>query len=415
MSLSNDVDSRNPRSDQPRSIAFFGGGRWGSILFGELYKQVSPSTNLVWVTRDAEKKKIEWLRKPTHANIEFIDAWQDRLVECDGAIVATSIDRHYSLSRDLLSAAVPVLCEKPIAATCDQLRHLRQLAKESQCPFGVHLEFAFLTSFDDFVDKSKAIEVKQIQVEWFDPEIEIRDGMEKRAEYQCDIISDQLPHVWSLICRAVSSEFDAQFDSLHYSPARTTVSGTIGDVSVEVQLSRRHTQRRRFISFNAGEATFDFHIEPPTATFRNKPLGLTASFMRPLQYTVSSFLSQVEAYRISKLGLVSEQASDEDHPKSHRVSSNWVLSVENYHVFLLQCLGLSERLRATQDGLISQMLLGGNLTMDYDASLTEEHTQLILDRWLPKGIESGASYRPSPHTNDRELAIQIVRSLYRRS
>ncbi|MFN7841325.1 MAG: hypothetical protein ACK5N9_06320, partial [Pirellula sp.] len=106
MSASNDSDFCNHRSDEQRSLAFFGGGRWGSILFEELFKQASPSTNLVWVTRDASKKKEEWSRKSIHGNVEFIDAWQDRLVDCDGAIVATSVDRHYSLSRDLLSATV---------------------------------------------------------------------------------------------------------------------------------------------------------------------------------------------------------------------------------------------------------------------------------------------------------------------
>jgi hypothetical protein len=415
LSASNDSDFCNHRSDEQRSLAFFGGGRWGSILFEELFKQASPSTNLVWVTRDASKKKEEWSRKSIHGNVEFIDAWQDRLVDCDGAIVATSVDRHYSLSRDLLSATVPVLCEKPLAATRSQLDHLRQLAIENHCPFGVHLEFAYLTSFDDFIEKTKSIEVARIHVEWFDPEIEIRGGVEKRAEYQCDIISDQLPHVWSLVSRAISNGFEPQFDSIHYSPRRTTVSGTIGAISAEIQLSRRHSQRRRYISVNGGEATFDFSIEPPTATFRNASLCLQASLMRPLQYTVSSFLAQVDAHKNVNSGLDSNDSALGSDTRNRWAITDWALSVENYYAFLLQCLQLSEQMSTIQDGLISQLLSGRNSLLKVDSSLPEEHVQLVLDRWLPKGIASGAGYRPSPYTNDCELALQIVRSLQKRS
>ena len=415
MSVSNDSDSCNPRSDEQSSLAFFGGGRWGSILFEELFKQVSPSTNLVWVTRDANKKKEEWLRKTNHGNVEFIDAWQDRLVNCDGAIVATSVDRHYSLSRDLLSAAVPVLCEKPLAATRSQIDHLRQIARENQCPLGVHLEFAYLTSFDDFIEKTKAIEVERIHVEWFDPEIEIRGGIEKRAEYQCDIISDQLPHVWSLISRAISNGFEARFDSFQYSPSKTTISGTIGAISLEIQLSRRHSHRRRYISLNGGEATFDFCIEPPTATFRNSSLCLQASLMRPLQYTVSSFLAQVDAHKKFKSGLVSDDSAVGAGNGNRWAITDWALSVENYYAFLLQCFGLSEQMAAIQDGVISQLLSGRNSLIEVDSALPEEHVQLVLDRWLPTGIASGAVYRPSSYNNDCELALQIVRSLHKRS
>ncbi len=58
-----------------------------------------------------------------------------------------------------------------------------------------------------------------------------------------------------------------------------------------------------------------------------------------------------------------------------------------------------------------EVTLGRNSLPDNDVTLTDEDIQLILDRWLPKAITSGAVYKPNPHRLDRELAIQIVRTL----
>jgi hypothetical protein len=414
LSVSLDQNSLTPESNAIRSIAFCGGGRWGSILFEELFKQVPADTNLIWLTRDADKKKEEWRSKINLRNVEFIEEWHDRLIECDGAIVATSVDRHYTLSRDFLSASVPVLCEKPIAATRQQLDHLQLLSRTNMCPFGIHLEFAFLEAFDEFIEKAKEIRIDRIQAQWFDPEIEIRGDIVKRSESLCDIISDQLPHVWSLVSRVLSKAPCLQLDNLSYSTGLTEITGKLGGVALEIQLSRRHESRRRFISLNGGEATFDFCIVPPTAIIDNTPLSLRTNPLRPLQHTVRSFLTQVQTYRIMKSRKMSMGAPSNIAGDDHLVDSNWVLSVENYLPFLVQCLEISNRLRRVQDVMILQMIGDWDRESNERPDLKENEVQLVLDRWLPQGIASGAWYRPGSKENDSEMAKQILNSLYKR-
>ncbi|MFN7874648.1 MAG: Gfo/Idh/MocA family oxidoreductase [Pirellula sp.] len=398
-----------------QSIAFCGGGRWGTIFFEELTKQIHPSTNLIWVTRDANKKKEEWRRKVTHENIEFIEGWHDRLTECDGAIVATSVDRHYTLSRDFLSAAVPVLCEKPIATTRQHLDHLLCLSKTNNVPLGIHLEFTFLEAFDDFIQKAKPFKIDRIQAQWFDPEIEIRGDVVKQAESQCDIISDQLPHVWSLVSRINPKSTALQLDSLRYSTGLTELTGKLGDASLEIQLSRRQEKRRRFISLNSGAATFDFCIEPPTATVGKKELSLKTTNTRPLQSTIRSFLSQLHAYKVVKSGILAYDAVLPVDTIYQSIDSNWMLAVENYYPFLVQCLEISNRLKGIQDNIISQMVGGWNQGGTESPDLSENEVQMVLDRWLPQGIASGAWYRPGSKENDHEMARQILTSLYKQS
>lgn len=408
-------DHRPSVSNEIRSIAFCGGGRWGSILFQELFKQVPPSTTLIWVTRDADKKKGEWERKASHCNIEFIDKWQDRLTDCDGAVVATSVERHYPLCRDFLSASVPTLCEKPIAATIQQLEQLMGLAKATLCPFGIHLEFAYLEGFDEFVQKTNGIHIDRIQAQWFDPEIEIRGDIVKRAEYQCDIINDQVPHVWSLVSRLVPDTHFLRIDGLSYSPERTEISGKLGKASVEIQLSRRHETRRRLISINGGEATFDFCTEPPTATINNMPVVLGASLLRPLQHTLKSFLTQVREYLMVKADRNAFASSQKlDAKNCLDDSTEWLLSAQKFYPFLIQCIEASDRLRQVQDGMISQLLGDRDRESKELPYLQRQDVQLILDRWLPQGLASQEQYLPGSKENDYKLAKHILSSLYER-
>lgn len=414
MAVSNNGDSCDVDVTNVRQLAFFGGGRWGTVFFEELCKHVPQSILLFWVTRDAKSKREAWQRNGGREYVEFIDSWHDRLVESDGAIVATSVDRHYALARDMLSAAVPVLCEKPLAATREQLNHLCHLAHQNQCPFGIHLEFSYLTAFDDFLIRTEPIATKRIQVEWFDPEIELRDGIEKRVEYQCDIVSDQWPHVWSLISRSVKAGVLPEIDRLEYSPARTSLVGRVADIELDVKLSRRHTQRRRMINLNDGEATFDFRVEPPTATLRDEILRIAPSGFRPLGYSIRSFLAQISDYKAARAKRdlrISAAACESDDTI---VKQDWPLSVDNCYTFLVSTIELSERLKKIQEDVLSRVLSGKRWESNERFPLNDEEVQMILDRWLPKGIESGAWYRPGSREIDRELATQVARSIYQR-
>lgn len=414
MAFSRHNDPQQNDGAEPLRLALFGGGRWGTIVFDELCKHAPANANLVWVTRDAHNKRNAWQRDRFHNSVEFIESWEDRVTGLDGAFVVTSIDRHYRMSKELLTAAVPVLCEKPLAPTREQLDHLCSLANQHQCPFGINLEFAYLTAFDDFLIKTRSVAIERIQVEWFDPEFELRDGVEKRAEYQCDIVSDQWPHVWSLVSRIANDGVVPRIDRVEYSPQQTRLIGTFDNAQIDVKLSRRYSQRRRHISFNDGEATFDFRIEPPSATLRGQPLHLDVPVLRPLAYSIRSFLTQIFDYNSARLRPGTNPIDFTSEPQNPLGKPIWPLSVNRCYEFLVDTFELSERLKVIQEDILSRLLFSRGGESHESLQLSDEEVQMVLDRWLPQGMASGARYRPGTKDSDRELAMQIARSLYQR-
>lgn len=400
------IDSQENLGESTK-LLFFGGGRWAKIVLKVLRAQISGTTRVVWVTHHNADSAREWVAKRGDGCIDVASECPASLGEFSGAIVATSVDRHYSLTHRLLEHRVPVLCEKPIATSREQLDTLRRLSKQGDCPLGIHLEFAYLHAFDDFLELVQEIKIERIEVDWFDPAVELRDGVEKRPEFQCDIVSDQLPHIWSLVSRVSPNQNGLRIDSVNYSPAKTVVKGSVGDVGVQFQLSRRQQTRRRCIILNQGEATFDFTVEPPTALYRGRRLDLPLGLFRPLELSLASFLAQLTrgtSERGSSVGKDRLGATG----SSEKLKASWPLSLENQFRFLLECLKGSELLKKSQDQYASGWFSRQPQGTLNSAKLTDHQIAFFIDRWLPETVQAGQWVVPTTLEEERDFAMETL-------
>jgi hypothetical protein len=375
-----------------------------------LLAQISGTTRVVWVTHHHADSAREWIAKHGHGCIVVASECPVFLGDFSGAIVATSVDRHYFLTHRLLEHGVPILCEKPIATSIEQLKTLQRLSKQGDCPIGIHLEFAYLRAFDDFLELVREIKTQQIEVDWFDPTVEIRDGVEKRPEFQCDIVSDQLPHIWSLVSRASPNQNGLRIESVNYSPAKTILVGSLGDIGVQFQLSRRQETRRRCITLNQGEASFDFTVEPPTALYRGRRLNLPLSQFRPLELSLASFLAQLTR-GTSERGRSFEKDRLGATDSLEKLNASWPLSLENQFSFLLECLKGSELLRKSQDQYAVDCFSRQSKGTSNNAELTDHQIAFLIDRWLPETVQAGRWVVPTTLEEERDFAMETLNRL----
>ena len=79
--------------------------------------------------------------EPAVTKFRSITDFLDSAIRCDAAIVAAPTSVHFQLTKELLSAGIHVLVEKPLASTMEQGQQLIEMAKRKRCLLAVgHVE-----------------------------------------------------------------------------------------------------------------------------------------------------------------------------------------------------------------------------------------------------------------------------------
>lgn len=112
------------------NIAVVGLGYWGPNLLRNL---VSLEDVRVSVLCDADHKRAELSRRRFCAGAKLVDDYRRVADDPDiaGVVVATPIQTHFAVGRDLLSAGKHVFIEKPLARTVQECQALIDLAERS--------------------------------------------------------------------------------------------------------------------------------------------------------------------------------------------------------------------------------------------------------------------------------------------
>jgi len=117
-------------------VAVIGTGALGSI-HAKIYAE-SKNVELVGIC-DIDKKTVSSLSK--ELKVKAFTNYKDLIGNIDGATVAVPTKDHYLISKDLLSAGIHLLIEKPITQTLEQADELLKIAKSKKLILAVgHIE-----------------------------------------------------------------------------------------------------------------------------------------------------------------------------------------------------------------------------------------------------------------------------------
>ena len=117
-------------------VAVIGTGALGSI-HAKIYAE-SKNVELVGIC-DIDKKTVNSLSK--ELKVKAFTNYKDLIGNIDGATVAVPTKDHYLISKDLLSAGIHLLIEKPITQTLEQADKLLKIAKSKKLILAVgHIE-----------------------------------------------------------------------------------------------------------------------------------------------------------------------------------------------------------------------------------------------------------------------------------
>ncbi|MCA1501838.1 Gfo/Idh/MocA family oxidoreductase [Bradyrhizobium sp. NBAIM14] len=250
------------------TVALIGGGRWGRT-HGSILAQLSDRVGRVlWVSRHEREAVDAFVGNLPGARDRFtlVESLEAALaLRLDAAIVVTRASDHAETAGALLRASVPTLVEKPLALSAGTARGLVELAAIRNVPLFIGLHLLTAPFLHHFLALSTGRPLAAVELEWLDPEQEIRHGVDKTANLTTHKVDEIMPHLWSML-QLVDDCGKLQADKVK--PLAR------GAVEVEVAMScargtlrfgRRAPGRRRWMRLefrDGGYAELDFTIEP---------------------------------------------------------------------------------------------------------------------------------------------------------
>lgn len=361
-------------------LVVFGGGRWARTLVGALAEVLPQEAEVWWHTTHLAASARAWLAEnnlPQVALVEQVD-WTGLRAggAAVGAVVATSPETHFALAHQALSHGIPTLCEKPVASRVEQAEELIRLAADRRCPFGIHLEFLYVSYLDHLAARTAGEACRSVHIEWLDPQVELRHGEVKYPELYTDIASEQLPHCWSVLKRLIPGAF--RVSSVEATDAATLVHAHMGEAAVTCELSRCAPRRTRRVSINGGQWILDFSSEPGFIQSGDRTEQLAWSGPRPLARSLGDFISVASG----------------ELPEEH-----WRLSHAQTAEAARAAMHAAQLLREIQDRQIAVLTSRSPRAIEDPA-----YVRLICDRFLPELAEQGLRLAPRSDAERLEFA-----------
>lgn len=250
------------------AVALIGGGRWGRT-HGSILAQLSDRVGRVlWVSRHERQAVDALLRSLPGARDRFtvVESLEAALaLRPDAAIVVTPAADHAETADMLLRASLPTLVEKPLALSVETARRLVELATNLDVPLFIGLHLLTAPFLRYFLALATGRSLAAVELEWLDPEQEIRHGVVKSANLTTHKVDEIIPHLWSML-HLVDDRGRLQ--------AEKVMPLGRGAVEVEIAMSgsratlrfgRRAPERRRWMRLafrDGGYAELDFTTEP---------------------------------------------------------------------------------------------------------------------------------------------------------
>lgn len=284
-------------------IMVVGGGRWGRVWLQVLADARGSTRDLIWVARTDHAEAMAWARaNPAVASVAGAPSIAAglSLQRPTVAIIASRPRDHVSDAQELLAAGAHVLVEKPISPAYQDVERLLRQASGLNLRLGIGCEFALLPAFQtlrELLGPPTADEV--FDLEWCDPDAELRHGAVKARHDEITILEDLLPHAWSVF-RAMRPH--ARFS---LAAAKLQDGGNSGRLEFSDQNGARYTftcdrsaaARRRYLlaASNGHVGSVDFARHPPIVRLNDRlaPLSPKAvALASVLRIEIGAFVAE---------------------------------------------------------------------------------------------------------------------------
>ncbi|QPF93900.1 Gfo/Idh/MocA family protein [Bradyrhizobium commune] len=283
------------------TVALIGGGRWGRTHASVLAQLSDRVARVLWVSRHNREAVDAFLADLPGAGDKFTAVQNlDAMLAArpDAAIVVTPAADHAETAGILLRARVPTLVEKPLALSADGARRLVEQAAAYDVPLLVGLHLLTAPFLHHFLGLTAGRSVAAVELEWLDPEREIRHGVEKFSNVTTHKVDEIIPHLWSML-HLVDDGAKLQLDKVGpLAQGAVKVELGLGQSRATLRFGRRASVRKRRIELefrDGGYAELDFTVEPGRIIVDGveQPSFVSDSTYGPLAVELAGFLDIV--------------------------------------------------------------------------------------------------------------------------
>lgn len=140
------------------NIGLIGVGTWGINYYNDLVRR--SNVRLFSVRNDYSKFK-SFEQSNNHV---YLKNWKELFkCELDGVVIATPPDLHHDMSVEFLKRYIPVLVEKPITMSIDELNSINECSKCHKTPILVNNIHLFSGPFEEIRNKVLACDITKIE------------------------------------------------------------------------------------------------------------------------------------------------------------------------------------------------------------------------------------------------------------
>lgn len=249
----------------PENVYLFGAGRWARVILSVLCDNLPPTSHVTVISSGHAKLMEHWVAHEDLGDRVCVRADWPGGDLIGAAIVANAVRDHPRAARSALDRRVPVLVEKPLAATAADVAALMNFAARQQVFLGaahVLLFAEYLGKFATVVSNHPA--PTRIRIRWADGAGERRYGELKTVDTSVPVVLDVFPHIMSVL-RVIWPDAVVAYESTRRGmDDAVTVELTVDGVPCAVDMARSGPSRTRWVEVAtaSGVLTLDFAIEP---------------------------------------------------------------------------------------------------------------------------------------------------------
>jgi hypothetical protein len=249
-------------------LALIGGGRWARTHASVLAQFSTRVERVLWVTRHNSAAASTFIAQNSAAApaFELFSSVDAALAERpDAAIVVTADADHAATAEILLRHGVPTLVEKPLALSSQSATRLIELAEQRNVALCVALHLLKADFLHHFRQLWTGRRIDRIELEWIDPDFEMRHGEAKFLNLTANKVDEAMPHLWSIL-KVLQNEEEPQLRAVRPRPrGAVELEIDVGSSRASVLFGRRAAARKRALKLafqDGGTAEIDFTTEP---------------------------------------------------------------------------------------------------------------------------------------------------------